>query len=53
MEGNLDYDEITQEFWKDCDESSREYGLAQMNEWKNRTVFRHEHGRRIRQLVEG
>ena len=40
--------EVIEEFQRDSEESSHAYALAQLSEWQSRTVFTHEHGKRMR-----
>jgi hypothetical protein len=50
---DLNMDEILQEFRKDDVESSSKYALSEMKEWRRRTVFGHEQGRRARWFKTG
>jgi hypothetical protein len=51
--GDHDYNEILQEFRKNCEKSFREYVLERMNDWRRSTVFSHEHGKQVRWLRTG
>ena len=51
-EGGINWNEVVEEFRRNCEESYRACALAQMNEWQSHTVFTHEHGKRIRWLWE-
>ena len=48
----INENEVLEEFQRNSEESCRAYALAQMNKWQRRTVFTHEHGKRIRWLYE-
>ena len=48
--GDINENEVIEEFRRNCEDSYRAYALAQMNEWQKHTLFTHEHGKRIHRL---